>query len=49
MPLAGYAWSQIRLQKTVGKNTFVYGSDSIWKLYSKQKQKKRKSQVLTKL
>jgi hypothetical protein len=27
----------------------VDGSDSVWKSYSKQKRKKRKSQVLTKL
>src|ERR1051326_1218226 len=46
MPLAGYAWSQIRTRSELA---LVYGSDSVWKSYSKQKHEKRKSQVLTKL
>src|SRR6476619_3287691 len=46
MPLAGYAWSQIR---TWSELALAYGSDSVWKVYSKQKPKKRKSQLLTKL
>jgi hypothetical protein len=46
MPLAGYAWSQIR---TWSEIALCYGSDSVWKSYSKQKRENRKSQVLTKL
>ena len=36
-------------QNSVGNLLSSYGSDSVWKPYSKQKHEKRKSQVLTKL